>query len=1085
MPGFHLYSSNSQKKLLVELANNLSREPLDNPLEQEKIIVQSYGTQRWVSMELSRITGILANARFLFPLDLMDLAFDSVIDNYQSESAMEKDKLTWKLFSILADCKNDPELESLNNYLTDGSNLKRFQLAEQLSGLYHQYCLFRPDWIIDWESASLQGWQSHLWKKLVKNDKKLYKPHFQQQFKTSVQSLNSNPFPTRISIFGISTLPPMIIELLFHISRYSNVDFYFLNPSKEFWIDILSRKEIAKIKDKQGQAEEELYLVEGNSLFASFCQQGKHFYHLLIENGLIEDYGKDLFHIPKEPVTLLEHIQADIFYLREPEFVPVQSTPDDNSVQFHSCHTPMREVEVLLDQLLDIMSANPEVTPDDIVVMCPDIEEYSSIIKAVFSLDTITGGKIPFSIADQGFLKKSGIIQYFFKLLDLVNGRFLATDILELLESNEIRHRFDLNKSDVEMIRNWIEKVNIRWGIDETFRQNVNTPQTYETTWKYGIDRLLTGFALPLRNKEVFTLAHYHDILPYDEIEGNQSRSFGNFLRFYTSLTDMIQEGPYNIKGKRSLADWSKTLKDLFYRFFALTDNQATEVEALLQVLNEPGELGDTIDFHEEIDLDIIYTFLKTKLEGSKSRTGFLGSGITFCSMLPMRSIPFKVIALIGLNDKSFPRIKPPVSFDLMSAGKRLGDRSIREEDRYIFLEALLAAENVFYISYIGQSIVDNSFLFPGTIVSEFKNYIETGYETRRQIQTNHPLQAFSPKYFENDSIEFFSYSSDNLNAAKQIVTPQKPPVPFLTSLPPADEEYLIDENTLTVFFKNPSEYLIKNRLGIVLDDYYKDIDEHEPFTIDHLTGYLMREELLREMLQQHDSRDTRKRFAAAGNLPLSTPGIVQFKSLETGVKEFYERVSPYLEENLLPTLPFDFKIDNVRFSGSLDQIRERGIVHFRTAKTKTGDHLRLWIDHLMLTHITQNPVSSVLITQSPKSGSNTNDIIIYQFSPVENALSCLKTFVRYFKQGNRSPLAFFPQTAMKYYEGLSRETKAEAIYPAELEWYGNGEFKKGERENSYVNLAFKHLDLLDTGFENISIDILRPMMENQIELKK
>ncbi|MBU3916565.1 exodeoxyribonuclease V subunit gamma [bacterium] len=1084
MAGFNLFSSNRQEKLLAELAKNILQKPLSNPLNKENIVVQSFGMQRWASMGLSKELGILANTRFLFPNDLMNLALETVIVDYASESVGEQDLLSWRLFSVLSDSKEQTDLEVLSNYLETGNSFKRFQLAKRLAGLFDQYCVFREEWILNWETQSGEGWQADLWRKLQERDKSRYKPHCLKLFRENIERFSEIDFPERISIFGISSLPPMYIELLHYFSRFSEIDFYFFNPSKEFWTDIRNKKEISKAKSKQKAMDNDLYLEEGNTLLASNGKLGKQFFHLLMDKDLVDGYGNGLFVEPTAPITLLEYIQKDIYNLKNPIF-PTEVSPEDKSIMIHSCHSLMREVEVLYDQILDIINSNDDTTPDDIVVMSPDIEEYSAIIKAVFTADTDNGKKIPFSIADHSFRGESRTIQFFFRLLDMSKSRFTTSDVLELLESEQIRNRFGISESDLDSIQHWLESTNIRWGIDEDFREKLDTPKTYETTWKFGIDRILTGFALPLQEKGFLELNHQPDILPYDEIEGSQTFIFGRFLDFFHTLTDLVKSGPTLLNKTRTLVEWSETLKKLLNSFFETPTDLDTETEQLITTLDELRDVQNILSFENKVDLDVIYTHLQTKLDEQKSRLGFLGSGITFCSMLPMRSIPFKVIALIGMNDRSFPRIMPPLSFDLMSKENKPGDRSIKEEDKYIFLEAILSARKIFYISYIGQSIRDNSSLAPSTLVSELKYYIENGYTINGlkilgHIQTNHPLQSFNSKYYDTAKDKWFSYSSDGLRAASKLRIEKRKPLEFITQLPEPEEPYQIDATRFSKFFENPSKYIINNRLEIYLDERDEEINDQEPFEVDFLSKYLMREELLVEKLQQVDIKNTKKKFTAAGRLPLSNPGTELFKSINNEIDGFKDKVEPFIRAGQSEPLAYNFELDDVRFSGRLDRLWNHEILHFRTAKLKTKDRLRIWIEHLIYQYVTQEPTTSRLIMKSP-SADKKNQFVIYTCDQIDNPDLHLKTLIRYFKEGNLSPLAFFPQTAMVYHETLLTKTENMARKSAETEWAGNGKFKKGESEDIYINLAFKHLDLFVTDFEKIGKDILFPMMNSQL----
>jgi exodeoxyribonuclease V gamma subunit len=166
------------------------------------------------------------------------------------------------------------------------------------------------------------------------------------------------------------------------------------------------------------------------------------------------------------------------------------------------------------------------------------------------------------------------------------------------------------------------------------------------------------------------------------------------------------------------------------------------------------------------VEIEVVKSCLENLLEHVNFGHGFISSGVTFCAMLPMRSIPFKVVCLVGMNMDAFPRESKILGFDLMAKNPRIGDRSRRNDDKYLFLEALISARNKLYISYVGQSIRDNTRISPSVLVSELIDYIKEGFGlSEDEIVTFHRLQAFSSEYFNTDS-KLFSYSNENFAAS-------------------------------------------------------------------------------------------------------------------------------------------------------------------------------------------------------------------------------------------------------------------------------------------------------------------------------
>ena len=360
----------------------------------------------------------------------------------------------------------------------------------------------------------------------------------------------------------------------------------------------------------------------------------------------------------------------------------------------------MREVEVLYDHLLALFDGDRELTPRDVLVMTPDINAYAPYIHAVFATPDEPRLKIPYSIADRSIRREGHISEALLGMLELVGSRFEASRLLNLLETPPIRHRLALGDDDLEQIRTWVAATRIRWGLDEGHRERLGFGAFAENTWKAGFQRLLLGYAMPGYGQHTFA-----GILPYDHIEGSSTAVLGTFLQFCEDLFAAVSD----LDRPRPLAQWAEVLTGLLDHFFDSSDDSEKEMHTVRRVIGDLADQQHGSGFTEAVGIDLIRADLTQKLDTEALGTGFITGGVTFCAMLPMRSIPCKVIALIGMNDGAFPRQNRSPGFDLMARAPRRGDRSPRDDDRYLFLEALLSARSTLYISYVGQSLQDNS----------------------------------------------------------------------------------------------------------------------------------------------------------------------------------------------------------------------------------------------------------------------------------------------------------------------------------------------------------------------------------------
>ncbi|PYJ00852.1 MAG: exodeoxyribonuclease V subunit gamma, partial [Verrucomicrobia bacterium] len=539
---------------------------------------------------------------------------------------------------------------------------------------------------------------------------------------------------------------------------------------------------------------------------ASLGYLGRDFLKLVLDAGdWVTEDACESFTEPGTD-TLLHTVQSDILHLRDrgrdQDCPPLELRPGDDSIQVHCCHSPLREMEVLHDHLLDWFRRDPQLSPHEILVMMPDIEAYAPFIQAVFDSPEDESRRIPFSLADRSARRQSQVIDTFLTLLNLPLTRLGSATVLTLLEAPVVRQRFHLIEQELERIRSWIEETRICWGIDQQHRAQFELPELPNHTWRAGLDRLLLGYALPGRGQHLFA-----GTLPCDDIEGNAATVLGRFVEFAEQLFATVE----SLRMARPFGQWQKLLQEVLRRFFHAnpqTEPELVEVHAGIDQLARQAALAD---FQEPLDFAVVLERLTPALESDRFASGFLTGGVTFCALKPMRSIPFKIICLVGMNDEAFPRPTSHLSFDLMARQPRLGDRSSREDDRYLFLETLLSARQRLYLSYVGQSIRDNSQTPPSVLVSELAQYVAqaftlapaapaagsagvplggsarapeaeelAGRDASASIVTRHRLQAFSEAYFGGEQPGLFSYSEENCAASQLARRGRAKPRPFL-----------------------------------------------------------------------------------------------------------------------------------------------------------------------------------------------------------------------------------------------------------------------------------------------------------------
>ncbi len=749
---FILHSSNKTENLVAHLTTVISTAPLSSPFSKEVFLIQSQGMERWLSQQLANELKVWGNYDFLFPGKFFSSLADK-IDSRLNDAAFDRHLMLWRLEALLRRLDSE-ELLPLRQYLAgDSIALKRYQLALQLAKIFDQYQIMRPDMLTAWQANKLlyntatERWQKALWRQVTQQIGTKHRGSLWLQVIDKLNAAEEGAFseklPERICIFGVNTMPPLFLKYLEGLSKHCQLHLFLLNPSCDFWADIPSKR--------QRLADDENSFI-GHPLLSSLGQQGREFQAILLEEEIAFTVELESFDENTAPLNNLQRLQNDILNNTIETRTPLQ--PDD-SISIHACHSRMREVEVLRNQLLHALEQNTDLQLRDIVVIAPDIQNYESFISAVFS-------DIQHAIADRSLRLSNHALDAFIRFLSVSQSRFGWQTVLDLLEQDVVYPSFGLSETDLDLIRHWINATSVRWGKSAQHKKALGLPELSENTWQAMLDRLLMGYA-------VGSDADFVDgVLPYKDIEGAAALALGGLCDFMALLFKASQE----LKQAKTLKNWHNQLS--YYADQLLVNVDPIELQQLKELL---GELSADVAsvHHDTVELQVIVSWMEGTVSERKSSNGFLRGQLTFCSMLPMRSIPFKVIALLGINDGEFPKIDRNPTFDLLSQHYHKGDRSRRADDRYQFLEILLSARQRLIMTYIGQSISQNTPIPPSVIISELLEVLQDSYALENPT-IKEPLQAFSSRYFDGSSAQLINYSASDLETANAIAAP-KPPV--------------------------------------------------------------------------------------------------------------------------------------------------------------------------------------------------------------------------------------------------------------------------------------------------------------------
>lgn len=1054
--GLHLHLSNRLEQLVDELAE-VVRQPIESVFVPETIVVPSSGMSRWLRQELAVRLGVCTNVDFPFPQRIIADLFAAALPDVPQSKAYSASLMTWRIMRLLPGLADTPAFAAVRSYLLgDRAELRRYQLSVQIARLFDRYLAFRPEMIREWDAGrDPDDWQAILWRSLSEETGDTHQVELARQLEMRLRSKRSLPngMPVRLSFFGISTLPPFHVELLGAIGKRIEVHLFLMQPTRFLWSHLMSVREESRMRRQGGPSPEDLHFERGNPLLTSLGKLGGDFLEAIadLEPATISDRIED-----SDRDTVLGMIQADILEIDEPD--RSRAPEGDTSVVVASCYSPMREVEALHDALLERFEKDPELRPRDVLVMMPGVEDYAPRIEAVFGAAESANVEIPFSIADRGPRAASGATDALLRLLELAGTRLTAAAVLDVLESPSVLRRFDLAEPDLETIRTWVAETRVRWGEDAGHRGEFGVPEFTRNSWRAGLDRLLLGYALPGQGKRMFA-----DVLPYDEIEGGSAETLGNFVEFTARLFETMRE----LKKPRRLDGWRDLLLAVIDRFLDASSETERELVPLRRTLDALEDLRKESGFTEPVSLEIVLSHLGTALNEPGGHGGYLAGQVTFCTLKPMRSIPFKLICLLGMNDGAFPRGQPTLEFDRITCYPKRGDRTAREDDRYLFLETLLSARGALYISYVGQSMKDGSHLPPSVVVSELLDYAERRFEGEGNgvVRVEHRLQAFSSEYFGNGPL--FSYSQENGRAARVAAKERRALPAFISEpLPEMDEEWRrIELEQLVRFFANPARFFIQKRLSIRMPDEEATLEDREPFAVDPLSGYGIKQTILERVLDGAEPGELRPMFEAQGILPPRHAGEASYRSLAAVSASVAENIRACGGGDSLPPRPVDLAFGDWSLTGTIRNLTGSGLFRYRAAKLKAKDLIALWIPLLAINCEAATP--GVLVAEDT----------VVRFEPVPDSRERITELAGLYRRGLCEPLPFFPETSLAFVKAEA-EGKKNPVTAAEAAWYSETGHGPNESADSFIGLAFHHSERpLDGQWEEIARAVFGPLV--------
>ncbi|MBO5762974.1 MAG: exodeoxyribonuclease V subunit gamma, partial [Lentisphaeria bacterium] len=908
-PFFHLYSGNDPEQLAVLLAQLLQKTPPQDPFAAQEIIVQSKGMAAYLNQQLARHTGCVCNTRYPF----LNRAVEEILHTALPETMMRdldffrpevlKFAILEELLHLTDDSGKDGVLHPFARYLEGSRREERArQLAEVLAVRFEQYQIYRPEMMLRGNLPDPA--QQELWRRISAGKiirPALFHSFFQQEGSPALQA----KYPQLI-LFGIGALPPLYFWFFRKVSEFLPVHFFYQTPCRGEWSERSAHQDWMTVHDPPEEDGEE-DLLSGNPLLSSWGKAGRDFFNTILE---ATDYDPDapeaVFRDPGSE-TLLHALQQDILEnrcRREPEpdgtamLPPPVIPPEDASLQIHNCHHPMREVEVLHDELLHFFAEDPSRKAGDILVMAPDIGRYEPYIRAVFQH---SGSKtIPFSIGDRPEEAEQELQNAFFSLASLLKGRMALPDILEFFESPAVHSHFGIPDDQMPELRSMLAESRTSWGIDEAHRkQCLNGESSFSGgTLQELQDRLLLGMAM--MPEEDGSMIPFAGLLPMQLLSGERMKLAKAWEQFMALLSHFARRSatPHPVE------EWRSLMQEMLEKLFTSRRPFAQAVQNLRSAIDAAAENAARARITLPLELETVFAETEGVLAGKSamSANGFLRGAVTFCTMRPMRNVPHRMICLLGMSENAYPRRENQTGLDLIWHHPCRGDRSIRTEDRFLFLEALLAARERLRIFYCGQDPGNNTPAPPSALVSELQQYLENNYTLPRDGKSwlrhrREMLHNYHPCYFRGGERATFSRSAGRIASFLASAELQMPSARFPeTELLSAESAEPLQEEEISLqemhrFFCNPFAYFAREILQI-RDPGYPESDPpgEEPQTLRLNGEWDLQKKLILAALSGNpaEQRSIRERAQLSGVLPVEPFGTWSFQEALRSQEEVF-----------------------------------------------------------------------------------------------------------------------------------------------------------------------------------------------------
>jgi len=1021
---FRLYHSNDLSLLAGLLSSTLQKDfHPENMLVPETILIPQPAMKRWLQMVLAEQHGIAANMRFLTPGEFVR---EALAANHLESAGniFAADILRWRLFSVLSDKAQwqHPALQSIAAYLRGPqSEIKAWSLANECAAAFEKYQAWRRDWCMDWDKgASPLDWQAHLWRAVTQG--KTHRGQAISRYLDTFQSPDTpapSGLPKRLFVFACLNVSPDVLRIIATAAKAGPLHFFLPSPSRKYWGDVSSLRE--RLKNPQS----ETFTDEDNPLLQAWGRAGRDFIATLFSNNTIELRGDIDAYAPSNKGSLLARVKNDLLERQAPSIVGNEINRNDTSLQIHSCHTRLREVQVLHDQLHRLFLKNEDnIQARDIAIMAPDIDLYAPFIEAVFGAARNTPRFIPYRLNDRKLEQSSPLSDLFLRLLALPTLELTSNEVLDFLTAPALAEYLGVDEDCHRWWPFWIEQSGARWGLNAAHRQQQGVPAEHLTTWAFALDRLLLGYATADEKM-------LKNVSPLVDVEGQALNTLDKLIR---GLRLLARYNEY-FSHPHSAVHWADNCGELLN----ILDNKAQQNSAEAVALQRcQSAIADLLEQCSEAGLEkplspeIIRNYFQKALGDNDSSQNFLSGGITVCRMVPMRQIPFKVICLLGLNEGEMPRSEPPgfvqrLSEEIKSpATRRYGDRSLRDDDRFLFLQLLTAAETTFYLSYCGRHPRDDTEQAPSSLISELLDCLATMHPGQKDFRKNfivqHPLQVFSGSEQGDDRCLRFDAAWQTGSPVSSVADARF--VSSTSAIAPmnASGQVIVQWQDLKRFFKHPTRYFLQHRLGLYLAGEQEKLDEHEPFgNPSGLHRYALRQAIFKALLADGPLPSNEQLLSRLRSLALLPAGFSAESAFHKTLSEVKLQAMRFKawRSGEAHTMPFELKTEKFVLQGSIEEVYPQGVASVVFGEMRGRHHCANGLEALLLSALNSEK-SFVEFVELEKNRPIQRQRPTHTHS---DALGHFDQLLELYSEGQQQPLPFYPDAGFTYVSHLHGQT--------------------------------------------------------------